>query len=225
MKHLRRIAAICIALCLLCGLCLTGYAYEVPDSTKKGSITVEMRDGGKAVAGGSLTIYRVGEVREDDGDFGFQKTPAMAEFSESYEKVDSPELAEKVAAFVKLHKIPAYAVADNKNGKVVFSDLEQGLYLVVQTAASGGYEPLNSFLVTIPMYEDGHYVYEANAEGKFELEQKPSPSTPNKPSKPTKLPQTGQLNWPVPVMAAAGIGLLLLGLALRLRGGRGQRNA
>lgn len=34
-----------------------------------------------------------------------------------------------------------------------------------------------------------------------------------------ELPQTGQLNWPVPVLAAAGITLLLIGLVLRLHGG------
>lgn len=35
------------------------------------------------------------------------------------------------------------------------------------------------------------------------------PNKPNKPSKPSKptLPQTGQLNWPIPLLAAAGLGL------------------
>jgi uncharacterized membrane protein len=32
------------------------------------------------------------------------------------------------------------------------------------------------------------------------------------------LPQTGQLNWPVPVLAFAGLTLVLLGAALRRSG-------
>lgn len=223
MKHIKRIAALCLVLCLLCGLCLTVYAREAPDLTQKGSITVEMTDGGKTVTGGSLTAYRVGEFSEEDGNYSFKKTAAMEAFSESYENLESPDLAKKVAAFVKQHKVPAYGTAKNKNGKAVFSNLEQGLYLIVQTTASDGYEPLNSFLVTVPMRIDGDYVYEVDAAGKFQLKQKPGPADPPKPPKPN-LPQTGQLNWPVPVMAAAGIGLLALGLALRLAERKGQRH-
>lgn len=224
MKHIRQMAAIWIILCLLCSLCVTVYAQDTPDSARKGSITVNMRDGGKTVTGGTLTAYRVGEFREGDGNDCFEKTAAMAAFSESYAEIGSASLAEKVDAFVKLHKIPAYTSADNQDGKVVFSNLELGLYLIVQTTGSEGYEPLNSFLVTVPMQEDGQYVYEVNAEGKFQLAQTPAPTSPSKPPKPN-LPQTGQLNWPVPVLAAAGIGLLILGLALRRTGRKGQRNA
>lgn len=42
----------------------------------------------------------------------------------------------------------------------------------------------------------------------------PNPSTPPKPSTPT-LPQTGQLWWPVPVMAFSGLVFVLLGLIRR----------
>ena len=33
----------------------------------------------------------------------------------------------------------------------------------------------------------------------------------------TKLPQTGQLWWPVPLLAAAGLGLICVGLSMRKR--------
>ncbi len=224
MKHIKRMAALCIVLCLLCGLHLTAYALEAPDPARKGSITVQMKDGGKTITGGTLTAYRVGELREDNGNYSFEKTATMADFPQSYGDIDSASLAEQVNTFVKEHKLPAYGTADNKNGNVVFTDLELGLYLIVQTTPSDGYAPLNSFLVTVPIQEDGNYVYEVNAAGKFQLAQKPGPTDPSKPPKPN-LPQTGQLNWPVPVLAAMGIGLLVLGLALRLAGRKGQRNA
>ena len=38
----------------------------------------------------------------------------------------------------------------------------------------------------------------------------PVPTTP-----PTKLPQTGQLNWPVPVLVVLGLALFSLGWGLR----------
>ena len=47
---------------------------------------------------------------------------------------------------------------------------------------------------------------------------RPAPDTPQQPEQPEtpeeRLPQTGQLRWPVPVLAAAGMGLLALGTRL-----------
>ena len=60
------------------------------------------------------------------------------------------------------------------------------------------------------MNEDGHYRYDIDAAGKFKPT--PKPDTPDKPNTPgSHLPQTGQLNWPVPVLAGAGLVLFALG--------------
>lgn len=66
------------------------------------------------------------------------------------------------------------------------------------------------------MNEDGHYIYEVNAEGKFQLQQKPEPTEPTKPADST-LPQTGQLNWPIPVLVVLGLAMFSVGWALRCR--------
>ena len=58
--------------------------------------------------------------------------------------------AESVAAFVAENKVPAYSTAKNQNGKAVFSDVELGLYLIVQTEASEGFDPLKPFLISVP---------------------------------------------------------------------------
>lgn len=49
----------------------------------------------------------------------------------------------------------------------------------------------------------------------------PTDPTPPKPGKPT-LPQTGQLWWPVPVLTAAGLLLVIAGL-LRRRGAENEK--
>lgn len=217
MKYIKQIFSVLLALCLLCMASVTAYAHEVPDENRKGTVTVKMEYDGKAVTGGTLTAYRVGEIQESDGNYSFGKTGAMATFADSYEDITDPELAEKVAAFVEGNKVPAYSTAKNQNGKAVFVDLELGLYLIVQTEASEGYKPLKPFLISVPMNEDGHYVYEVSAEGKFQLEQEPEPTTPTTPPKPSEptLPQTGQLNWPIPVLTALGLCLFSFGWVLR----------
>lgn len=214
MKYIKQIFSLLFVLTLLCITPLTAYAHEMPDENRKGTITVEMEYGGKAVTGGTLTAYRVAQIQVYDGNCSFAKTDAMAAFTGSYDDIGSASLAENIAAFVKENQILAYAMAKNKSGKAVFTDLESGLYLIVQTEASEGYEPLKPFLVSVPMNASGHYVYEINAEGKFQLHQESKPTTPSKPSEPT-LPQTGQLNWPVPMLVMLGLGLFTAGWILR----------
>lgn len=220
MKYIKQIFSLFLTLCLLYMVPVTAYAHEVPDENRKGTVTLEMEYDGKAVTGGTLTAYRVGQIQESDGNYSFVKTDAMAAFTGSYEDIASAELAENIAAFIKENQLSAYGTAKNQNGKAVFTDLELGLYLIVQTEASEGYEPLKPFLAAVPMNENGHYVYEVSAEGKFQLQQAAKPTTPvtspktPKPSKPT-LPQTGQLNWPVPVLVVLGLCLFSVGWVLR----------
>lgn len=220
MKRCKKILSLFLALGLLCMASVNVCARETPDEDVSGTITVKMKYEGKAVSGGTLKAYRVGRVWEDDGDYFFVKTKAMEDFKGSYEEIGDPKLAKKAAAYVKKKKLRAYATARNKDGKAVFSDLEPGLYLIVQTKASDGYEPLNPFLVSVPVNEDGRYVYKVNAEGKFQLRKAATPSTPATPttsSKPSELtlPQTGQLNWPVPVLVILGLALFAAGWQLR----------
>lgn len=248
MKSRNRITALFICILLVFSLRSASYAHDMPNGEIKGSITVEMKYGEKAVAGGSLTAYRIGQVKSSDGNYCFEKTNDMKAFNGSYEDIASPELAENAAAFVKSNKINEYAVANNQNGKAVFGNLDLGLYLIVQTKASDGYEPLKPFLVSIPMNEDGQYIYDVNAKGKFRLQQAQTsapntfpdpnnhgnlddPSGPNiqvnqssqssqssnssnsgsAGSSAEKLPQTGQLNWPIPLLAALGLMLFAFG--------------
>jgi LPXTG-motif cell wall-anchored protein len=104
-----------------------------------------------------------------------------------------------------------------KNGKAVFNDLPTGLYLIIQEEAAEGFNPLGAFLVSVPYLENGEYRYHVTAAIKSELEREPEtePTTPppTVPDDP-KLPQTGQLNWPIPLMAVAGLGLFIAGSML-----------
>jgi len=231
MKIKNQIAVLLFSVLLLWTLSVTVCAHEVPDEDTEGTIIMEMKYDGTAVIGGTLTAYRVGQIQESDGNYSFVKTDNMRAFPGSYNNISDPKLAENIAAFVQANNLSACAVAENNDGKVVFSDLDPGLYLIIQTKASDGYELLKPFLVSIPMNEAGNYIYEVNVEGKFELCKEPkspvSPATPGPtdpvdPDDPT-LPQTGQLNWPVPVFTVLGLLLFAIGWLLRF-GRKGNSN-
>lgn len=108
------------------------------------------------------------------------------------------------------------------SGTAEFSDLALGLYLVAQKTAASGYKMTDSFLVSVPYLEDGAYVYNVKAAPKTDLEREVAPAPTEKPSTPSsgggKLPQTGQLWWPVPVLICMGLGCIAVGLIRRREG-------
>ena len=226
MKHLCKALAM-LLLTVLVGLSgLTAYAHDVPDESKKGSITVDFEYDNKAVTGGRLALYRIAKVRQTDGNYGFENLSEFSGFHKDMSDLASAELARCLADFVDSHNIQPVDARDNKTGSVTFPELSHGLYLVVQVKAASGYEAVQPFLVTVPMLEDGHYVYDVNAYGKTALKKTKTDSTGSTPagSTPTGtvpagplpaggLPQTGQLNWPIPVLALTGCVLILIGLA------------
>lgn len=220
MKHLCK--ALAMLLTVLVGLSgLTAYAHDVPDESKKGSITVDFEYDNKAVTGGRLTLYRIAKVRQTDGNYDFENLPEFADFHKDMSDLTSAELARCLADFVDSHNILPVDTRGNRTGSVTFPELSHGLYLVVQVEAASGYEAVQPFLVTVPMLEDGRYVYDVNAYGKTALKKAktdpagrpPTGTVPGGRVPAGGLPQTGQLNWPIPVLALTGCVLILIGLA------------
>lgn len=219
---------------LLCAVLLVGLlpvsalAREAPDLDKTGSIQVILRDTEtkEEVPGGELILYRVGEAVEDDGDYFFRAAGDFADCGLTLEtltseELESAELAQKLADYAKDHaKGTTLPVL---RGGVTFEKQDVGLYLVVQATAADGYEKVNPFLVTIPMQEDGVFKYDVDASPKTSV--KKAPPTTTTPPKDSTLPQTGQLNWPVPVLTIAGLLFFAVGWMLcfgRRRGGHAK---
>ena len=207
-RRVRRLAFILTAwLCLsLCGTALAGG--PLPKGT--GSLTVTMRDtdSGAAVPGGTLLLREVGKPAFDDGNKIWVFNEAFEDCGLSLADLGSAALAEGLAAYAKNNNIDGRTVEIGADGRASVEDLPVGLYLVTQVTPASGYSPIRPFLVSIPETVDGTYLYDVDASPKLELHKAPPTPTPTPPA----LPQTGQLWWPVPVLAL--IGLLLLGLGI-----------
>ena len=163
-------------------------------------------------------------------------------------------LADRLVKY--LPAVPAIAAQQdvNEEGYANITKLPQGLYLVVQTEASHGYEAIKPFLVSIPLRDGDNWIYDVDATPKVGAtipetpdipdtpdvpdtppdnpdtpdtpdtpdfpEQPDTPDNPVSPDSPDKpvLPQTGQLNWPVPVLACSGVLLFAIGWVLNRQG-------
>lgn len=139
-KHL--ISAV-LTLSLLICLPLGASAHPVPDESQNGhcSITVTMRYKGKPVSGGTVNLYKVGYVHENDGNYSFKPVTAVQSVVTEFEDIQSPDLAQKLAKQVsKLTPVTTKPVTIDKNGAAAFTDLDFGLYLVAQKTAVSGYK-------------------------------------------------------------------------------------
>ena len=223
-KRLRCLLALLLLVCLP----LSAAAHPVPDERKDGhcSITVTMTYQEKALPGGTLALYKVGDVAEEGGNYSFVPVEAIREDFAQFGDIQSPELAEKLSKLEsKLTPVTALPQKVGEEGKVTFLNLPFGLYLVVQKTAPAGYGKTEPFLVSLPYLEEGEYQYDVASQPKTDLERevttKPTTSPTTKPASSSggKLPQTGQLWWPVPVLACGGLGCIVVGLIRKRRAG------
>lgn len=214
---MRKCVAFLLIALLALGVCGTAFAIETPDSLRSGSLRIAMRFGGNPVPGGALTLYRVGEISESNGDFVFALTGDFAESGYALDDVESVALAAELAGYARSKGFAGTTKTIGADGVVQFENLQSGLYLITQKTSAAGFTPTNPFLVSVPMWTDDRYVYDVDASPKVELEPAPATPTPTPDVPDEKLPQTGQTNWPVPILAVSGAVLFTLGWLLRFR--------
>lgn len=239
MQKKKRLLSICFVFALLCALCLSAHAaVDVPDESKTGTIRVTMLYNNQPVSGGTLSVYRVGDIHEDDGNYTFVLAEKFAGSNVTWteETLGEPEVAKALSEYAAKNSITADKTGTiGSDGKAALDGLALGLYLVKQEQPAAGYQCAEPFLVTVPYLEKETYLYDVDATPKVEP-LKAAPTDP--PSSDTQttvveaqpstvpqtgtLPQTGQLNWPIPVLVV--LGLIFFSFGWFLRFGRKDRN-
>lgn len=208
-----RILSALLALILMSALIVHASAvHPVPDLSQNGSLTFEMELDGTALDNGNLNLYKVGEIAEDDGNYFFQ---LMDEREITKESQIDENLAKEMLTLAKEMSLTKLT-APIEEGSAEFADLPVGLYVVWQDEkdATKGLFPIQPFLISVPRFQNGTYEPNVLAKPKNAPETIPPESTEPPPPPPPKLPQTGQLNWPVPVMALTGTMLFVMGWIL-----------
>ena len=183
-------------------------------------------------------IYDVSKGDFPDSDTA-KRIPGM---SESELDKQNPTLSAILVKEADTKKLSPRTASIN-GGKAAFKDLSVGLYLLYQTTASKDGKKLTPFLLSVPQRDPktGAEIYAVSAAPKSGITTPPPSVTPSHTPTPTHtpwptytphypivtytpgksyvyLPQTGQLWWPVPVLAALGVVLVISGLLLRRRG-------
>lgn len=227
------------------------------DLSKKGSVklTIVNTTTNKGFSGINLELTKVADiVKGDDGQYAYVYTDAFKNCTVSINDLSEANVGERekaaaVQTFADQNKIRGTSRTTDTNGQVKYSELDLGVYLIQNYPVTENKESIRPFLVTVPRYLNGRYVYEVDATSKPEAadigggggdepeDDKPKDDDDDEPKGGggggtpsgggggtpgggggSKLPQTGQLWWPVPVLALAGLVLVIFGLVRRKSG-------
>ena len=200
---------------------------SMPDPERKGSLSITFAVDGEPISGGNkVGLYKVADVVADNG-YKFVYRDAFAKAGEVPQDLDAvnASLAGKLNEIAQDNRIELYTASKelDRNGKVTFTNLEPGLYMVVHTykteitltdKTTVTYT-INPFLVSIPQNNDGTLTYDVMTKPKVAPAKKTTPP----PKKPPLIPQTGQLWWPVMALGGAGIAFLVFGMIRKTASG------
>lgn len=186
MRHKTRWLALLLALLML--LCGTAAARAVEDR-RDCSITLLLGEGEdhlqNPLRGGKISLYCVVGMRFE-GELGYDLSlgqfaavtglPAIAELTTQELDRQNASLSAALLAAAKEQGITPMQVAAVTDGKVQFSELPVGLYLLTQTEASENGRSMKTFLLSVP---DGSGAYDVVAAPKPGFQASaPEPSPP-----------------------------------------------
>lgn len=183
-------------LLLFVAACLLSAAPVAAAAEDRGSIQIKLEAGDLAVINGAVTLYQVG-IRVEDG---YRITEGFGGGMIRQEDANSENLAMWLAETAAETGMTMLLDAD---GNAVFSELEEGLYMLVQTERIDGFYPINPILLTIP--QEQHW--------DLRIFREPVPVV-------TEIPKTGQS--PIPFLGVLGMVLSSTGLLLCVRKNRKQ---
>ena len=205
--------------------CLVALSLVVPTfaQNEEGTLILTLKSHDEPVLSGTIAIYHVADLKDSEDFDRYEFTDEFKNCNLNIEDLNNTELPKMLCDYIKGKSIDRVIKGTDTNGQVVFNNLDEGLYLVAQDKVPNGYSSINPFLVEIPSYNEAskEFEYKVYAEPKITPDDVTVPTEPEteeiyQPTRPEtgKLPHTGQLNWPIPVLAFAGVVLFIIGFSV-----------
>ena len=139
------------------------------DWTRTGTVSITLRDGNTAISGAEITLYKVAIAESVKSNLNFTYTDSFQDFGGIPNDIKDKETVLRLADYVRVQNISGIGEKTDENGCVRFDDLSLGLYLVVQTGSVQGYSACTPFVVSIPVGEEGEWVYDIDATPKTDI--------------------------------------------------------
>lgn len=222
----------CLLAIIMITFSLLGFSVSAENSAdpEKASITVVLTSLQEKmdIAGRNIYIYKIADFtdykqHQYNFDSKYVSISSELDFSDS-DKTASLDNAKRIMKFINESNIqPDKTLTSDSDGKAFYGNIEKGIYLIsVQGSQQYNVTP---FIVEIPFHKNNSsYVFNVIAYPKADVDGdngsgQREPDEPVVPPNP-KIPQTGQMKLPVPILFFGGITLLVLGFADYCRKGK-----
>ncbi|MDR1204712.1 MAG: hypothetical protein LBL26_04410 [Peptococcaceae bacterium] len=200
-RLLKRIVYVSLLLSLCGARSLPARAAEAPDLERGGSFTIVMENGGAAIRGAEITLYRVADTRIEDGRFVYTATSDFAAIGADIGDLDTERDLSAAAGlrdFAARGGLEGTAKTTGADGKAAFTPLSVGLYLVAQTGSTDSYYDILPFLLSVPMADAAGtgWIYDIESLPKTEISRRSYSPGPTPEPEPT--PRTEPTPEPEP---------------------------
>ncbi len=147
------------------------------DLNRKGSITVILRDNTPEhnVLNGEFELFFVARATVEDYNMALVLTDEFADSGVSLSDLNAEGLAGTLSEYAAENQIEPILGTTLESGASYFPDLTLGLYLVEEIGSAEGYEPIDPFLVCVPMTDVSGtgWIYDIEASPKAEPSEPP----------------------------------------------------
>ena len=208
-------------------------ALSVPAAEESGSLKLRcvfsVEGGERVLPNDEYSLAKIADASVTGYSVTYATLPDFDNYDCDWQNITASKMNEKAKALAfyceKNGYYTASAVTD-QNGELKFEDLEIGLYLVARTKTDPSNEDFTTdpLLFFVPQNVNGETIYDIAATPKFSYLLQGDPDSPKTPSD-SALPQTGQLMWPITVLAVLGCFLILGGSALLRKEGSDEKKA
>gem|GEM_PF-3571948 len=148
----------------------------IPDLTRPCSLTIEMKYEGVNIPNAQIAIYHVADTVMDNGDMTLVLTTGFGGFTGDLAAIETTEGNQALAVSLRTYAsnngvAPAagHIQVTGTGGKVSFTNLKAGLYLVL-TGYVAGYRTIAPYMLMIPTSPDLQtWTYDVFAEPKTEI--------------------------------------------------------
>ena len=148
------------------------------DMDQKGNIHITVEFQGEPVAGEAFRLIKVADIKTEGEQTGYTFTDEFMKFDGSLENVGESNaavsLAKTLKDYVKDNNVQGDIKYAGEDGKIAYTNLELGLYLVIQEDKPDGYVDINPFLVSVPDEIEGKIAYDVDASPKIDVYRKNS---------------------------------------------------
>lgn len=155
---------------LLLGVSNVSANSNIIDISKKGSLNISLStNDSKVIKGAEITIYKVGDVVVENSNLIFKNVPEINSCKIDFTKVEN--ITTSMVECIQNTNVKKETNKTDREGKVSFTNLDLGLYLVVQTNEVKGYSKIDSYLTMIPEEIDNKWIYDITSTPKTEIYQ------------------------------------------------------